>query len=64
MDERKAVGILLIIIFAFIYVYRNLQSTLTENYLDLFIIVFFLALVFLWQFISPSKKKDNNEDMI
>ncbi len=57
MNEKKAVGILLIVIFIFIYIFRNMQSMVSENVLDLFIIGFFLILIFLWQFISPSREK-------
>jgi len=64
MNERKAVGLLLIIIFIFVYAYRNLESSLTETYLDIFVIGFFLTLIFLWQYISPSKKNKNNEDLL
>jgi len=64
MNERKAVGLLLIIIFIFVYFYRNLESSVTETYLDIFVIGFFLALIFLWQYISPSKNNKNKEDLI
>ncbi|MHC1598384.1 MAG: hypothetical protein ACXQS3_00010 [Candidatus Methanofastidiosia archaeon] len=57
MNEKKAVGILLIILFIFIYIFRNMQSMVSENVLDLFIIGFFLILIFLWQFISPNQEK-------
>jgi len=59
MNERNAVGLLLIILFVFIYIYRNAQGSLTENYLDLFVVGFFIVLMFLWQYINP--KKDSEE---
>jgi ABC-type uncharacterized transport system permease subunit len=55
MDERKSVGILMIVIFIFAFAYRALEQSLSENYLDLFVIAFFMVLIFAWQYISPKK---------
>lgn len=64
MNERKAVGILLIIMFIFIFAYRLMQGggKLSEDYLDVFVVGFFLVLIFLWQFISPAQKRKKDEE--
>lgn len=64
MDERKAVGLLLIIMFIFIFAYRLMQGggNLSENYLDIFVVGFFLVLIFLWQFISPAQKRKKEKE--
>ncbi|HHN81906.1 MAG TPA: hypothetical protein ENN11_04725 [Methanomicrobia archaeon] len=64
MNERKAVGILLIIMFIFIFAYRLMQGggKLSEDYLDIFVVGFFLVLIFLWQFISPAQKRKKDEE--
>ncbi len=61
MDERKSVGILMIVLFVFIFAYRVLQNELSENYLDFFVIAFFMILIFVWQYISPTHKNKDNE---
>ena len=61
MNERKSVGILMIVIFVFVFAYRVLQNELSENYLDFFVIAFFMALIFAWQYISPTHKNKRNE---
>ncbi len=58
MNEQKAVGFLLVVIFIFAFAYRSLEQTLSENYLDLFVIGFFMVLVFAWQYISPKKTRE------
>jgi type IV secretory pathway TrbL component len=64
MEERRAVGILLIIMFIFIIALRRIQEVnlLSENYLDVFIVGFFLVVIFLWQYISPSQKKKKEQE--
>ncbi|RZN50608.1 hypothetical protein EF808_01130 [archaeon] len=64
MNERKAVGILLIVMFIFIFAYRLMQGggNLSEDYLDIFVVGFFLVLIFLWQFISPAQKRKKEKE--
>lgn len=61
MNEQKAVGFLIIIIFIFAFAYRRLESSLSENYLDLFVIAFFMVVIFAWQYINPKKTRENDE---
>jgi hypothetical protein len=50
--------------FIFIIALRRIQEVnlLSENYLDVFIVGFFLVVIFLWQYISPSQKKKKEQE--